>query len=103
MIALLLLLACGSTEAPTASEAPEAPEAASGSAVDAVLAKADEHDGAVDTIVHECTGCGLGMLGDPTNATQHAGYTLHFCSEGCLHSFEEDPEAGVERLAGFVD
>jgi YHS domain-containing protein len=90
---VLFLLAC-STPAPDAP----APAASPSPASVAVLAKADAHDGEVDQIVHQCTGCGLGMDGDAAHAVQHAGYELHFCSATCKAGFEKDPAAGVKRL-----
>jgi YHS domain-containing protein len=67
-----------------------------------VLAAADAHDGATDHVVHECTGCGLGMPGDAAHAVKHEGYELHFCSETCKANFEKDPAAGLARLEGAV-
>ncbi len=99
MLALALLLACGSPEPAT----PATPAASTGDDVASVLAKADAHDGTVDKVVSECGGCGLGMQGDPAHAARHAGYELHFCAEGCLQRFEADPEAGVQSLASAVD
>jgi hypothetical protein len=83
LVSLLLLAACG---------------APAGEAQASVLASADAHDGSVDHVVHECTGCGLGMPGDAAHAVKHAGYELHFCSDGCKKGFEADPAAGVARL-----
>ncbi|MFT4623470.1 MAG: hypothetical protein ACI8PZ_002126 [Myxococcota bacterium] len=96
MVALVLLLACGTPDAPE-------PEASAGADVATVLAKADAHDGESDQVVHECAGCALGMTGDPAHATKHAGFELHFCSEGCQSRFVADPAAGLARLAGVVD
>ena len=66
------------------------------------MAKADAHDGTADHVVGECSGCGLGMPGDPNHAATHEGYTLHFCSDSCKSAFERDPAAGVARLAEVV-
>lgn len=86
MIWLALLLACGSPEMST----------------EEVLAAADAHDGTEDHVVSECTGCGLGMAGDPAHAVQHEGYELHFCSDSCKAGFEADPAAGLKHLEGVV-
>lgn len=83
MVLSLLLAACG-TPAPA--------DAAT------ILAAADAHDGAVDHVVHECTGCGLGMPGDPAHTAKHEGYDLQFCSETCQAGFEADPAKGVAQL-----
>jgi YHS domain-containing protein len=83
------LFACG-------AGAPATPAAAE------VLAAADQHDGAADHVVSECTGCSLGMPGDAAHAATHEGYTLHFCSDSCKSAFEADPAAGVSRLAAVV-
>jgi len=82
MLWILSALACGAA-APTTSEA---------------LAAADAHDGTVDKTVSECTSCGLGMKGDAAHTTQHEGYELQFCSDTCKRNFEDDPEAGVNKL-----
>jgi YHS domain-containing protein len=68
----------------------------------AVLAAADAHDGTVDHVVSECTGCGLAMAGDAANSVTHEGYELHFCSESCKSNFEADIPAGIARLEGAV-
>ena len=83
---LVLLLACGN---PTMSTTE-------------VLAAADAHDGTEDKVVSECSGCGLGMMGDPAHAVQHDGYELHFCSSTCASGFEADPTAGVKRIEAAV-
>lgn len=84
----MALVACGTT---TPKNTPET-----------VLAAADAHDGTVDKTVSECTGCGLGMVGDAAHAVQHEGYELHFCSETCAGTFQQDPEAGLKRLETAV-
>ncbi len=80
----LILLACG-----TPAPAPAPAE---------VLAAADAHDGTVDKVVSECTGCGLGMPGDAAHSVTHEGYELHFCSGSCKSGFEADPAAGMKKL-----
>jgi len=89
---ILALTACGT-----------APPSSTPSAAASVLEKADAADGTVDKTVSKCTGCGLGMQGDPAHAVEHEGYELHFCSDTCRSNFEEDPEAGIERLKSVVD
>ncbi len=88
----MTLLACGSST--------ETPNPAGGTAE--VLAEADAHDGVLDKTVSDCSGCGLGMPGDPAHAVEHEGYELHFCSETCKSNFESDPAAGVERIEAAV-
>ena len=83
----LLLAACSSTPAMSPAD---------------ILAAADAHDGTVDKVVSECTGCGLGMPGDPAHSVTYEGYELHFCSDSCKSTFEADPVAGIERLEGAV-
>ena len=82
----LILLACG-----TPAVAPTD-----------VLAAADAHDGTVDKVVSECTGCGLGMAGDAAHSVTHEGYELHFCSDSCKSGFEADPVAGLKNLEQAV-
>ena len=93
MIVLALLFACGTATEPAPAPTPAAD----------VLAAADAHDGAVDHVVHECASCSLGMDGDAAHASQHGGYTLHFCSASCKDRFEADPESAIDRLAKAVD
>ena len=91
MILSLFLVACG-TPAATTGDANAAP----------VLAAADAHDGTVDHVVSECTGCGLGMPGKAEHSVKHEGYELHFCGESCKGNFEKDPKAGVANLEAAV-
>lgn len=92
MLALAYLFACGSTPTPPSDPATSA----------AVLAAADAHDGTTDHVVSECSGCSLGMAGDPAHSATHEGYTLHFCSDSCKAGFEADPAAALGRLESVV-
>ncbi len=98
MLPLITLFACAtSTPAPEPVASPEPAGAAMTSA--AILQAADAHDGTEDHVVSECTGCGLGMKGDPAHASKHEGYELHFCSESCKSQFDAAPEKGVQGLS----
>ncbi|MEN0064854.1 MAG: hypothetical protein AAGA48_22100 [Myxococcota bacterium] len=88
---MALLWACGTS---TSSPQPASAKA--------VLSAADKVDGTIDKTVSQCSGCGLGMEGDPAHAVQHEGFELHFCSETCATHFEKDPDAGVKRLESAV-
>lgn len=91
MFLSLLLVACGTPAATTGTA-----DAAT------VLAAADAHDGNVDHVVSECTGCGLAMPGNAAHSVKHEGYELHFCGDSCKAGFEKDPVAGVAGLEESV-
>ena len=94
LIAAALLSACGKAQAPTQAAAP----ALTAVEVEAKLAAADLADGTADKVVTKCAVCRLGMDGDAANASQHAGYALHFCSEECKHRFDADPDKVIAKL-----
>jgi YHS domain-containing protein len=60
-------------------------------AVIAKLASADALDGETDKVVAKCAACALRMDGSADLALNHAGYAMHFCSDGCKQRFEKDP------------
>lgn len=66
--------------------------------VKAQLAKADAFDGTVDKVVHRCAPCGLGMDGSAEHALEMEGYTMHFCSAGCLEGYSKDPKKSVMSM-----
>jgi YHS domain-containing protein len=94
LVAATLLVACGKTRAPQQAAAP----ALTAAEVETKLAAADLADGHADKVVAKCAACRLGMDGDAANASQHAGYTLHFCSEECKHRFDADPDKVIAKL-----
>jgi hypothetical protein len=97
---LALIAACaaaGCGEKP-ASEAKSAPSAAQAQ-VDAILARADQVDGAADHVVSRCPGCQLHMPGTEAHTVQMGDYALHFCSEDCKSRFGKDLEKSVLALA----
>jgi YHS domain-containing protein len=94
LVAATLLVACGKTQAPQQAAAPSLTAAQ----VETKLAAADVADGTADKVVSKCAACKLGMDGDAANASQHAGYTLHFCSEECKHRFDADPNKVLSKL-----
>ena len=89
-----LAAACGKAQAPRPAAAP----ALTPEQVATKLAAADLADGSADKVVHKCAACRLGMDGDEAHASQHAGYTLHFCAEDCKHRFDADPDKILVKL-----
>jgi len=67
-------------------------------AVQAVLAKVDEQDGATDQVVHKCVGCALMMDGKADYAFEYEGFTMHFCSAHCRDGFSENAEKALMAL-----
>jgi YHS domain-containing protein len=94
LTAVALLSACGKAQTPTQAAAP----ALTAAEVEVKLAAADLADGTADKVVAKCAACRLGMDGDAANASQHAGYELHFCSEECKHRFDADPNKVIAKL-----
>ena len=94
LTAAALLAACGKTQTPPQAAAP----ALTPAQVEVKLAAADLADGTADKVVAKCAACRLGMDGDAANASQHAGYELHFCSEECKHRFDADPNKVLVKL-----
>ena len=70
----------------------QAEPAPSPEAIEAVLLRADEFDGAADHVVGKCPGCNLGMDGKADHKLETAGYELHFCTELCRDVFAESLE-----------
>ena len=64
----------------------------------AKLAKADLLDGKEDMIVTRCATCALSMDGKPEHSTEVMGYTMYFCSDQCLKSFEADTTKALTEL-----
>ncbi len=89
LTACALLLVAGCRE--------DAPEQSvdSGSQVADRLAMADAVDGTVDKIVSRCGMCALGMDGRSEHSATVSEYTLHFCSEHCLESFQKDTTKNI--------
>jgi len=111
---LVCLAACrkepaGSTNAEMKSAKPAEPaphaDAKPGEAlsaeVEANLAKADAIDGKTDHVVSKCGMCALRMAGSDAHVTKLGDYELHFCSDDCKESFDENPTGAV--LAFNVD
>jgi len=94
LVAASLLVACGKAQAPPQAAAPPLTAAQ----VETKLAAADLADGTADKVVSKCAACKLGMDGDAANASQHAGYTLHFCSAECKHRFDGDANKVLAKL-----
>jgi hypothetical protein len=87
----LLILGCGARQPdPVPSDEPPS--------MTGVLIQADAADGAIDQVVAQCAGCGLGMSGNPLYAAEHDEYELHFCSSSCLDGFSDNPIAVLESL-----
>lgn len=63
--------------------------------VAAMLAKADALDGTTDHVVSKCGMCALRMPGSDTYTTALGEYALHFCSDDCKKSFDEDATEAV--------
>lgn len=112
LVAGLLLMtaqgACRKDEAETAtSETKTTPKAPSGESADAaapspemvaILTKADAADGASDHVVSKCGMCALRMPGLEEHTSQVGDFTLHFCSEHCKESFDENPTKAVQSF-----
>ena len=64
----------------------------------AKLALADQKDGAVDKVVHQCAGCSLGMPGEDKWPLKVQDYTMHFCRQACLDKFQVDPAVAINAL-----
>ena len=64
----------------------------------AMLAKADQLDGAEDKVVSRCGGCKLRMDGDSEHALETSGYTLHFCCKDCKNGFAADTAKSILSL-----
>ena len=64
----------------------------------AKLALADQKDGAVDKVVHQCAGCSLGMPGEDKWPLKVQDYTMHFCKQACLDKFQVDPAVAINAL-----
>lgn len=94
-LALSLFTACG--EKPAAASA-KAPPAAPTADVLARLAKADAVDGKTDKVVDKCAGCSLGMDGKAEKELVVGDYKMHFCSDGCLGRFQDDPNGQITAL-----
>lgn len=110
MVALLIVLACGSSEpdpaaaalkntpkAEAAAEATTLTVAASPIATEA-LAVADAADGVEDKVAHKCAGCALNMDGSAEHAVTVDGTTLHLCSSMCKEYFSKDLTGNLESL-----
>ena len=102
LLCCVAVVGCGGGEQ-TAEAEVAAEEAAPAVAVEeltleARLARADAADGQTDQVVQRCAACKLGMQGSADHAVQFGGYEWHFCSEGCAHEFEANPEEVVLAL-----
>ncbi len=78
--------------------AKEQPSQAVGKEADEVMAKlaaADLLDGKSDKVVSKCASCALAMNGDPQQAWETHGYSLHFCSAGCKSGFEKQGDQAI--------
>ena len=96
----ILGTACGASSQPAPTSVEPAPVSVDRTAV---LEAADAHDGTIDHVVHECTGCGLMMEGDPEHAVTVDDYELHFCAESCASRFEADPDRGLSVLGKSLE
>ncbi len=103
LVSAVGLTACGASSDPAPKPSPSATKPVPVFDKAAVLKAADAHDGAADHVVHECTGCGLMMDGDPAHAHTVDGYELHFCSDSCASRFAEDPERGLSVLSKSLE
>jgi len=109
IVTSVLMAACGGTASEPAAETPaaETPAATEGyvltDAHEAVLAKADAHDGTEDHVVSECSVCGLGMQGDAAHAVTVGEYQVHMCSETCKGHFEENIAGTLDRVGEIVN
>lgn len=61
----------------------------------AKLAKADVLDGAADHVVSKCGICALRMAGSDAHVSKLGDYELHFCSDGCKKTFDQNPSKAV--------
>jgi len=105
---LTILLACGSTQAPSeagvANAQPEASAAAAAiseadkARVVEVLKTADAADGTEDKVAHKCAGCALSMDGKAEHALDVEGTSLHFCSGMCKTNFAKDVTGNLMKL-----
>ena len=71
----------------------------------AVLAKlvmADKADGQEDKIVRKCPMCALAMDGSVEHTLGFRGYTIQFCSEHCVETFQADPVKNLLDLEPFL-
>ena len=68
-------------------------------ALEAILAKADAMDGTTDHVVSKCGMCALRMDGSDAHVSKVGDYELHFCSEECKESFDEDSEKAILTFA----
>ncbi|MEQ1632544.1 MAG: hypothetical protein ABL997_09235 [Planctomycetota bacterium] len=90
---LFAFTACTSETKPAEkTPAPITPE------VIAKLALADQKDGAVDKVVHQCAGCSLSMPGEDKLPLKVQDYTMHFCKQECLDKFKVDPAVAINAL-----
>ena len=96
-LALVAACAAAGCARKPASEAKGAPSAQA--QIDAILARADQVDGAADHVVSRCPGCQLHMPGTEAHTVQMRDYALHFCSEDCKSRFGKDLEKSVLALA----
>lgn len=68
-------------------------------AQEAILAKADAMDGTTDHVVSKCGMCALRMDGNDAHVSKVGDYELHFCSEECKESFDENAEEAILTFA----
>ena len=101
MIMLAFILACGST-ASTPTETKPAPVSVSTVAVTPevleALKTADAADGTADKVATKCSGCALGMDGDPAHTLTVEDYSLHLCSSMCKEYFSKDISGNLKKL-----
>ncbi|MCA9173374.1 MAG: hypothetical protein KDB14_02680 [Planctomycetales bacterium] len=91
IVTLMFVAGCG-PQAPSDTATPPTPGDQAPTTVAERLAAADALDGKVDHVIEHCYPCALGMKGKPELTSKTDGYTLHFCSEGCLEHFGENTQ-----------
>ena len=95
---LVTMIGCGSQDAAPPAGDSQPQEAVSQTPAEVevtpemteILAKADALDTNTDKTVTLCAACKLGMDGSADHALAVGEYTMHFCSELCRQSFDEN-------------
>jgi len=101
MIWIAFIFACGTTSSTPAEPKPAPAKVATVAISPQVLEAlktADAADGTEDKVATKCSGCALGMDGDPAHVLQVEDYSLHLCSSMCKDYFSKDISGNLEKL-----
>ena len=101
MIWIAFIFACGTTSPTPAETKPEVAKAATVAISPEVLEAlktADAADGVEDKVATKCSGCALGMDGDPAHTLEVEDYSLHLCSSMCKEYFSKDVSGNLQKL-----